>query len=114
MFTILVKLTIFGLLFAILKSNMIYYDKTNMYHYLLLLISILIIILEFHTKNRIIGSKIAKTKKSNDIRKNLHIIQKIGLGIIFIISAYLLSKSDISKKKTDNLLNIFLLNENDI
>jgi hypothetical protein len=115
MYNILVKLTIFTLLFAILKSNMAYYDKSKTYYYLLVLMSIMIIILHFHTENKIIESKIGKTKKSFNIRENLLIVKKISLSILVLVVAYLFSTNiNNSKNKNSNkLLDVFLFNENE-
>ena len=113
--TILIKIVIFIILFGLFKSNMINTDKSNTYFYILILMSIITIILEFHTKNKIKKSRIAKTKKSHNILDNILIVRKICLCILLLVSAYLFSKNTIitDNKKTNNLLNVFLLNEND-
>lgn len=105
MHIILVRLTLFVLLFAILKSNM-YYNKSNTYLYLLMLMSITIIILQFHTENIILNSKLIKINNRHNIHKNLKIIKKLGISILFIVSIHLF----MYHYKKQDLLNILLLN----
>ena len=71
------------------------------------------IILELHTKNKITNSVIGKTKKNIKIINNLLIVRKISLSILFLIAVYLFISNNHPSKKTNSLLNIFVLNENE-
>jgi hypothetical protein len=104
---ILIKTIIFIILFCLIQIDILKSKDQNSYNYMIVFMLIIIIILEFHTKNKIIESEIANTKESYKILGNILIIRKLSLIMLLIISAYIISNY-MNNTNKDNKLSSFI------